>query len=257
MRKLTMLVAVVSLLASCHMATQKKEQVLIGSWIEVMPENLKYVQGVTLNADGTAASIGMATLKYETWSLKDNKLILNGKSIGNRQTLEFSDTLDVVVLTPDSLTLLRHDTYRIDYYRVNEPSISEVEENLLDSLPKSEGTGDLQSRVYLGTLPAASCPGIVYEITLYNYEFSGDGVFKMRMTYLEAENGEDYSLEYCGRQYTLRGCEGDDNAVVFQFVPFDRNHDIINFRFDGEQLTMLDCDFKPIDSDLNYSLQLQ
>ena len=136
---------------------------------------------------------------------------------------------------------------------------------LLDSLQKAEGTGQLQTRVYRGTLPAASCPGIVYDITLYNYEHSGDGVFRASLTYLEAEDGKDQTYEFCGRQYTLfcgrqytlRGNAVDKNATVLQFVPFDKAEDTMNFLFGGDKLTMLDRELRPIDSNLNYTLQLQ
>lgn len=125
MKKSMMLAVAACVLASCHTATQKEEREFVGNWLEVMPVNSQFTQGVTLNADGTAASIGMVTLKYESWSLADGKLVLNGKSIGNGQTLDFSDTLDVVSLTADSLKLGKNGAYRIDYYRVKEvPDLS-------------------------------------------------------------------------------------------------------------------------------------
>ena len=240
MKKSMMLAVAACVLASCHTATQKEEREFVGNWLEVMPVNSQFTQGVTLNADGTAASIGMATLKYESWSLADGKLVLNG---------DFSDTLDVVSLTADSLKLGKNGAYRIDYYRVKEVPVLGKDKALLDSLRKAEGTGQLQTRVYRGTLPAASCPGIVYDITLYNYEHSGDGVFRASLTYLEAEDGKDQTYEFCGRQYTLRGNAVDKNATVLQFVPFDKAEDTMNFLFGGDKLT--------IDSNLNYTLQLQ
>lgn len=257
MKKSMMLAVAACVLASCHTATQKEEREFVGNWLEVMPVNSQFTQGVTLNADGTAASIGMATLKYESWSLADGKLVLNGKSIGNGQTLDFSDTLDVVSLTADSLKLGKNGAYRIDYYRVKEVPVLDKDKALLDSLQKAEGTGQLQTRVYRGTLPAASCPGIVYDITLYNYEHSGDGVFRASLTYLEAEDGKDQTYEFCGRQYTLRGNAVDKDATVLQFVPFDKAEDTMNFLFGGDKLTMLDRELRPIDSNLNYTLQLQ
>ena len=239
--KKSMILAVAScILASCHTATQRQENEFVGNWLEVMPANSQFVQGVTLNADGTASSIGMATLKYESWSQKDGKLVLTGKSIGNGQTIDFTDTLEIVELTADSMKLGKGGNV-----------------NLLDSLKKVEGTGELQTRVYRGTLPAASCPGIVYDITLYNYEHSGDGVFRASLTYLEAENGKDSRIEFCGRQYTLRGNAVDKNATVLQFVPFDKEEDTMNFLYEGNKLTMLDRELKPIESKLNYTLQLQ
>ena len=69
-----------------------------GNWIEVMPVNKQYVQGICFQSGGKAESIGMATLKYESWKVWEGKqkLILTGKSIGNGQTIEFSDTLDII-----------------------------------------------------------------------------------------------------------------------------------------------------------------
>lgn len=257
MKQIVILSTAICILASCHTTTQKNIKDLIGNWIEVMPANPQYVQGVTLNADGTATSIGMATLKYESWNLAGDRLVLNGKSIGNGQTLDFSDTLDVVKLTTDSMTLGRFGSYRIDYYRASENSSTNKDKALLDSLRQVESYGDLQTRIYQGTLPAASCPGIVYDITLYNYEHCGDGVFKAQLTYLKANNGQNQTFEFYGRQYTLRGNATDKNAVVFQFIPFDKDEEIMNFLFEGDKLTMLDRDLKPVESKLNYTLYLQ
>lgn len=80
------------------------KQEFIGSWIE---ENGNYRQGFDLKADGTAASIGMATLKYENWKTGDGRIVLEGKSIGNGQTINFSETMLVIELTPDTMTLQR------------------------------------------------------------------------------------------------------------------------------------------------------
>lgn len=62
-------------------------------------------QGFTLEEGGKAASVNMATLQYEAWRLQGSSLILTGKSIGNGQTIAFTDTLTVAALTQDSLTL--------------------------------------------------------------------------------------------------------------------------------------------------------
>lgn len=114
MKRILQLAAVI-LIASCG-AKQEKPS-LEGKWIEVVPEGAEYTQGITLNEDGTASSIGMETLKYESWATDDNTLILNGKSIGNGQTIEFSDTLKIIKLTNDSLTLERNNGYRCSYHR--------------------------------------------------------------------------------------------------------------------------------------------
>lgn len=90
---------------------------LPGEWIEVMPANPGIVQGMALDSGGKASSIGMATLQYERWKAEDDRLILWGKSIGNGQTIDFSDTLTIVRLTADSLLLDKFGMYRVQYYR--------------------------------------------------------------------------------------------------------------------------------------------
>lgn len=52
---------------------------LLGSWVEPIPGNEKEFQGFTLNSDGTAKSINMATLQYQKWRFKDGQLILTAK----------------------------------------------------------------------------------------------------------------------------------------------------------------------------------
>ncbi len=76
-----------------------------GTWLEPNPINSTELQGVTLNEDGSAVSVGMATLLFKTWILDGDKLMLSYESIGNKQTLEGTDTLKVEKLNADSLVL--------------------------------------------------------------------------------------------------------------------------------------------------------
>lgn len=80
-----------------------------GEWVEPVPGMENQVQGINLEKGGKASSINMATLQYESWEKKDNKLILSGKSIGNHETISFSDTLIVEKLTKEELTLKKGD----------------------------------------------------------------------------------------------------------------------------------------------------
>ena len=65
--------------------------------------NLK--QGFVLEEDGTASSVNMATLQYSSWQQNGNELILSGKSIGNHQTIDFTDRYKIQKLTEDTLVL--------------------------------------------------------------------------------------------------------------------------------------------------------
>ena len=74
------------------------------------------VQGVELKSDGSARSVNMETLRYERWELEKESIILHGLSIGNGVSGEFSDTLGIVRLSPDSLILQKGD-FIIEYSR--------------------------------------------------------------------------------------------------------------------------------------------
>ncbi len=85
-----------------------KEQ-LIGSWVEPIPGMENEVQGFTLNADGTASSVNMATLVYMKWRLENEKLILTAKSIGNRTTSIDDEEYTIDSITIDALYLKAYD----------------------------------------------------------------------------------------------------------------------------------------------------
>ncbi len=89
----------ISTLIACNNTT------LEGSWIEPIPGMPDMQQGFTLEADGSASSINMSTLKYEKWKKEGNLLFLSGISIGNHQSFSFTDTLAIENLTQDSLIL--------------------------------------------------------------------------------------------------------------------------------------------------------
>ncbi len=78
---------------------------IAGTWVEPNPIDATAVQGVTLNTDGTAASVGMATLLFKNWSLDGNILSLTSESIGNKVTTTITDSLQIVKIDQDSLVL--------------------------------------------------------------------------------------------------------------------------------------------------------
>ncbi len=87
-----------------------------GKWIEPIPGMENQMQGVNLEKGGKASSINMATLQYEKWEKNGEKLILSGKSIGNGETVSFSDTLTIEKLTSDKL-MLKKGSLSINYQR--------------------------------------------------------------------------------------------------------------------------------------------
>lgn len=80
-----------------------------GRWVEPVPGMENQVQGMNLERGGKASSINMATLQYDRWEKCGDRLLLSGRSIGNGTTIDFTDTLTIVKLTPTDLTLQRGD----------------------------------------------------------------------------------------------------------------------------------------------------
>ena len=80
---------------------------IAGTWLEPNPIDLGSVQGFSLNQDGTASSVNMATLLFKSWTFDSQTLLLTSESVGNKQTLLSTDTLMVVTLDIDSLVLAR------------------------------------------------------------------------------------------------------------------------------------------------------
>lgn len=78
---------------------------IAGTWIEPNPINSKETQGFALKDNGIASSVNMATLQFSKWNLVNKTLTLNYTSIGNRQTIEGVDTLNIERIDADSLIL--------------------------------------------------------------------------------------------------------------------------------------------------------
>lgn len=104
-------------LAATAACSSESEPQLAGTWLQPVPGIESVMQGITLEADGSARSENMSTLCYESWTRPDEGvLILSGKSVGNGITIEFSDTLTLSRLTADTLVLAKGD-YEMVYTR--------------------------------------------------------------------------------------------------------------------------------------------
>lgn len=78
-----------------------------GKWIQPIEGQEGKFEGFELKADGIAESVNMATLKFEKWSKDSTTLTLSGKSIGNGQTIDFSDVYTIAQPDNNTLTLLK------------------------------------------------------------------------------------------------------------------------------------------------------
>lgn len=96
---------------------------LVGTWLAPI-NGLPGEEGMKLEEGGIAVSVNMATLKYESWKTTGRNdyedadyLLLHGKSIGNKQTIDFTDTLKIDKLTSDSL-IVSENNYVRAYHRM-------------------------------------------------------------------------------------------------------------------------------------------
>lgn len=91
-------------------------QSVVGTWVEPNPINEMEEQGFELKADGSAASINMATLLYQSWWSRGDSLWLVTQSIGNKTSS--IDTLAYAIrnCTPEHLVLV-NKSIEISYRR--------------------------------------------------------------------------------------------------------------------------------------------
>ena len=77
---------------------------------------LPHVAGFTLNADGSAKSINMATLLYKKWELSGGSIRFIVESIGNG--ISFTDTLNFTIVSVGKHKLtLKNREQRMEYRR--------------------------------------------------------------------------------------------------------------------------------------------
>lgn len=108
---------------------------------------------------------------------------------------------------------------------------------LLDSLHPVAHTTELETRIYDGTLIVESHRKVEFQLTIYNYKYSGDGVYQL-IKIKRHDNLQQLSNTNYGRVYTLRSDATNIDTVVYQLVPFDGSS-LVNFLYLGNQLLHL------------------
>ena len=80
--------------AATKVATDPTYAEAVGTWTMPDPIAPESVMGIEILVEGEAQSINMATLVYTAWELQGeaDKILLKGQSIGNGQTIDFTQT---------------------------------------------------------------------------------------------------------------------------------------------------------------------
>jgi len=82
-----------------------KEQKLMGSWVEPIPEEGNSFQGFTLYADGTASSINTGKLLYKEWQIRGDRLSLLVESKGKGVESQDMETYSFEQISQNTLLL--------------------------------------------------------------------------------------------------------------------------------------------------------
>jgi len=91
---------------------------ITGRWVQPVPGMENMTQGFELRPGGAAESINMATLVYKTWTRSDcGTLVMTGDSIGNGQTIEFTETYNISTPDKNTLVLTLENGYTQTYTR--------------------------------------------------------------------------------------------------------------------------------------------
>lgn len=126
----------------------------VGRWMFYDPENPEFSMGIDIRVEGEASSINSATLVYTGWELLDEagKILLKGRSIGNGQEFDFSQTGIIAKNIAGEYTLTIEGT-KVVFTKVTEPeaatSTAESAETGSDPAAKVSDPGTA------GTIPAA------------------------------------------------------------------------------------------------------
>ena len=110
--------------------------------------------------------------------------------------------------------------------------------------------------IYKGTLPCADCSSLDTELRLYaagKFNFT-DTIFIRTQTYRGAPHG-DVVFSDRGEWALLRGDAVDENASVYQLNPNSPESESYLVQKNGDTLTQLDRNQRPIDTKMNLTLR--
>jgi hypothetical protein len=87
-----------------------------------MPEGNNFVKYILLKDNGSASSIGSISTIYNNWKIDNAKggtqnIILQGISTENGEPVQFTDTLNIISIINDTLTIKKWKDYQIKYVK--------------------------------------------------------------------------------------------------------------------------------------------
>ena len=83
-----------------------KKRDIVGAWVTTIDGK---EQGFQCGTQGLAASINNDTCQYNNWELAGGNLLLKGKAFRDGSVLTICDTLKILKLNPNTLTVKNKD----------------------------------------------------------------------------------------------------------------------------------------------------
>ena len=107
--------------AASKVSTDPTYAEAVGNWTMPDPIDPDGVMGIRIMVEGEAQSINMATLRYASWELQGEagKILLKGQSIGNGQTIDFTETA-TIAKDADGIYTLTIESNGAVYTKANE-----------------------------------------------------------------------------------------------------------------------------------------
>ena len=108
-------------ITALKVATDPTYAEAVGNWTMPDPIDPDGVMGIRIMVEGEAQSINMATLRYTSWELQGEagKILLKGQSIGNGQTIDFTETA-TIAKDADGIYTLTIESNGAVYTKANE-----------------------------------------------------------------------------------------------------------------------------------------
>lgn len=165
MKKLIIILFFPLFLQACG---DKYDRRLTGQWLDVRPTGSGQSEGFCLQSEGKAYAIGKAGVEYTDWKCHRKKLILRGHRTDTEHHLQFSDTLRILRITPDTLFLEDMKGLPRTFFRTERTrNLGEITSDSVSNAP-GKATVSIEREHVVQTLKGQIC--VAHEVRCFKPE---------------------------------------------------------------------------------------
>ncbi len=207
---------------------------LMGTWVIPISQGSEYKWGFTLLEEGEVKTINSKRIRYDSWEVEDNRLLLHGRNIEGNVSRNFMDTLEILTLNESNLIVHNRLGDTIRYARIlnaaqivhefNKPnkcyrlstngdtvsiSISHSQDQVKGSMEISSQGGENNTAFLIGDF--------VGDTLIWNVWMESDGeVSKSQVAFLRKENS---LIQGFGEMNFVNGVFQFKNRKAIEFMP--------------------------------------